>query len=60
MLNLFGHQVRAAGGVDSMKTLDGMKVPVSFTSLVFMQPRRKVRSAWMTGLERFFRVSMRL
>ena len=48
--------MQAAGGVDSMKMLDGMKFPVSFTSLLVMQPRRKVRSACMAGLERFSRV----
>ena len=52
--------MRAAGGVDSMKTLDGMKVTVSFTSLLVMQPCRKVRSAWMDGLARLSRVLMHL
>ena len=60
MLNLFRPQMRAAGGVDSMKTLDGMNFPVPFTSLMVMKPRRKVRSAWMAGLERLSRVLMRL
>ena len=60
MLNLFIPHVRAAGGFDSTKTLDGTKVPVSFISMLVMQPHRKVRSAWMAGLERLSRVLMRL
>ena len=58
MLNLFIPHVRAAVGVDSMEMLDGMEVPVSFTSLLVMQPRRKVRIAWMAGLARFSRLLM--
>ena len=60
MLNLFRPHVRAAVGVESMKTLDGMKVPVPFTSLLVIQPRRKVRSAWTAGLEKLSRVLMGL
>ena len=47
MLNLFRPHVRAADGFESMKNLYGMKVTVSFTSLLVIQPRRKVRSARM-------------
>ena len=50
----------AAGGFDFMKKLDGMKVPVSFTSLVVIQPRRKVKSACTDGLARSGRALMRL
>ena len=46
--------------VYSINTLDGMKVPTSFTSLLVMQLRRKVRGAWMAGSERLSRVLMRL
>ena len=60
MLNLFIPHVIAAGGVESMKTLDGMKVPVSFTSLLVMQTRSKVRITWTAGLERLSRFLMRL
>ena len=60
MLNLFRPHVRAAGVVYSINTLDGMKVPTSFTSLLVMQLRRKVRGAWMAGSERLSRVLMRL
>ena len=52
--------MRAAGGIESMKMLDRMKVPVSFTILVVIQPRRNVRSAWTAGLESPGRVLMRL
>ena len=58
MLNLFSPQVRATCGVDSMKTLGGIKVPVSFTSLMLIKPRRKVRSAWMAVLSRLSRILM--
>ena len=50
----------AVGGFETMKTMDRMKVTVSFTSLLVMQTRRKVRSAWTTGLARFSRFLMRL
>ena len=60
MLNLFRPHVRAAGGVDSMKTLDGIKVPMSLTSILVMQPCRTVRSAYMAGLEILSRILMRL
>ena len=49
VFNLFRPHMRAASGVDSTKTLDGMKIPVSFRSLLVIQPRRKVRSDWMAG-----------
>ena len=55
-----GHHVHAAGGVDYMKTLDRMKVCVSFRILLIIQPRRKVRSEWMAGLSRLYRVLIRL
>ena len=60
MLNLFRPHVRAVGGVDPMKALDGMKVPMSFTILLIMQPHRKVRSAWTDGSEILSMVLMRL
>ena len=60
MLNLFRPHVRAPGGVESMKKMDGMKFPVSFTSLLVIQPCRKVRSACMYGSERLSRVLIRL
>ena len=56
MLNLFRPHVRATGGFESMKMLYRMKVPVSFSSLLVMQPHRKVRSAWTASLERLSRV----
>ena len=49
LLNFFRTHVRAAGGVASMNTLDGMKVPMSFSSILVMHPRRKARSAWLAG-----------
>ena len=60
MLNLFISNVQDAGGVESMHTLDRMKVLVSFTSLLVMQPHRKVRSAWTVSLARLYRVLMHL
>ena len=60
MLNLFRPHVRDAGGIDSMKMLDGMKVPMSFISLLVIQTCRKVRSAWMAGLARLSRILMHL
>ena len=60
MLSLFSHNLQAEGGVDFMKTLDRMKVIVSFTSILVIQPRRKVRSAWMAGLARFYRFFIHL
>ena len=60
MLNLFIPHVRASGGFESMKIMDGMKFPVLFTSMLVMQPRRKMRSAWLAGSERLSRVLMRL
>ena len=50
MLNLFRPYLQYTGGVESMKTLGGMKVPVSFTIILVMQPRRKMRIDWMAGL----------
>ena len=60
MFNLFRPHVQDAGGVESTKTLDGMNFPVSFISVLVMQPHRKVRSAQMAGLARLSRVLMRL
>ena len=60
VLNLFRPHVQAVGAVDSMKTIDGMKVPVSFTSLLVIQPRRKVRRSLIAGSEILSRVLMRL
>ena len=60
VLNFFSPNVRAEYGVESMKTLDRMKVPVSFTIMLFIQPRRKVRSSWMAGLARFSRFLIHL
>ena len=60
MVNLFRLNVQASGEVESMKTMDGMKVPVSFTNLLVMQSRRNVTTAWMVGLERLSRLFMRL
>ena len=57
MLNSFIPYIYDAGGVSSMKILDGMEVLVLFTSLLFIHPFMKVRSAWMAGsfrLSRFF------
>ena len=56
MLNLSIPHMCDEGGVDSMKTLDGMKVPVFFTSLLVIHPHRKVRNAYTTGLFRLSRV----
>ena len=47
MLNLFRPHVQSAYRVDSMKTLYEIKVPMSFTSLMVMQPRREIMSDWM-------------
>ena len=58
MLNFFIPHVQAAGEVESMKILDWMNDPVSFTSLVVMQPRRKVKSDWMAGSARLSRLFM--
>ena len=58
MLNSFRPHLWASGGVEYMKTLDSMKVTISFTSLLFMQPNRKVRSAWTAGSESFSRFLM--
>ena len=60
MLNLFRPHVRSAGGVDFIKMVYRMKVPMSFTSLLVLKPHRKVRSAWMAGSARLSRVLMRL
>ena len=60
MLNFSRPHVRASVGVDPMKTLGGMKVPMLFTSLLAIQPRRKVRSAWMAGLASLSRFLMLL
>ena len=60
MLNFFSPHVRSAGGVEPMNTLYRMNVLVSFTSLLVIQPRRKVRSAWIAGSERLYRILMRL
>ena len=49
VLNLLKPHVRAAGDVASMIAPDGMKVPMSLTSLIFVQPRSEVRSAWVAG-----------
>ena len=56
MLSVFRPDVQDTGGVDSMETLDGMKFLISFTSLLVIQPRRKVRSVWIAVLEKFFYV----
>ena len=45
-----------ACGVESMKTLGGMKVLVAYTSLLVIHPHRKVRNAYTTGLFRLSRV----
>ena len=50
--------MHAAGGVDYMKTLDRMKVSMTFTSLLVIQPRRKASSACIAGLLRLSRVLM--
>ena len=60
MFNFFRPHVRDAGGIESMQTLGRMEVCVSFRSLLIIQPRRKVRSDWMAGLERLSKVLMRL
>ena len=60
MLNFFRPHVRATNGFDSIKTLDGMKFLLLSTSLLVIQPCRKVRSVWMVGLEFFSRILMHL
>ena len=60
MLNLFRPHVQAAGGFESMKIMDGMKFPISFTNLLVMQPHRKVMSAWTAGSTRLSRVLISL
>ena len=47
-------------GVASMKTLVGMKVPMSFTSMMVMHPCRKVSSTRVVGLFGLSRFLMRL
>ena len=56
LLNFFRPYMCASGGVSSMKTLDGMKVPVAFTILLIIHPRRKASSAWMSGSLRLSRL----
>ena len=60
VLHSFIPHVCAAVGVDSMKTMDGMKVPVSFTSLLVIHSHSKVSSSWMDGFLRLSRVFMLL
>ena len=59
VLNFFIPHVYSVGGLESMKTLDGMKVPVLFTGILVIHPRRKVRNSWMAGLLRLSRFLMR-
>ena len=58
VLNLYRPHVRDLGGLASMKTLDGMKVTVPFTIRMVIQPHMKVRSSWMAGFFRLYRVLM--
>ena len=60
MLNSFIPHIYDAVGVSSMKIIDWMEVPVLFTSLLFIHPCMKVRSAWMAGSFRLSRVLMHL
>ena len=60
VLNALSPHLHASVGVASIKTLVGMKFPMSFKSLLVMQPSRKVRSSWMAGLARFSRVFIHL
>ena len=52
--------MRAEVRIESMKMLDRMKVPVSFTIMMVIQPRRNVRSSCTAGSVRSGRVLMRL